>query len=169
MRERKITNLLIASVAFFLLLLPLMLVHADEGKLVSHPGVYIQQVDKPVSAIYDALYKSLEDARFYVVFEPNIGKNLARFSEKWGDDYNQNKLSVIRSMIFCNGWYANKVSNLDPNMLGFCPLHLTLIERGGKTTVLFNRPGVMAQNSPAQTLLEEIEGEVIDAIQQGLK
>lgn len=169
MCERKITNLLIASVALFLLLLPLMLVHADEGKLVSHPGVYIQQVDKPVSAIYDALYKSLEDARFYVVFEPNIGKNLARFSEKWGDDYNQNKLSVIRSMIFCNGWYANKVSNLDPNMLGFCPLHLMLIERDGKTTVLFNRPGVMAQNSPAQTLLEEIEGEVIDAIQQGLK
>ncbi len=169
MREKKITGLLAGSVTFFLLLVPLMLVHADEGKRVSHPGVYVQQVDKPVSAVYDALYKSLEEARFYVVFEPDIGKNLARFSEKWGDDYNQNKLSVIRSMIFCNGWYANEVSNLDPNMLGFCPLHLTLIERDGKATVLFNRPGVMAKNSPAQKLLEEIEDKIIGAVQQGLK
>jgi hypothetical protein len=114
------------------------------------------------------LYKSLEDARFFVVFEPNIGENLARFSEKWGDDYNRNKLTAIRSMVFCNGWYANKVSNLDPAMLGFCPLHLTLFERDGKTTVLFNRPGTMSQGSPANELLRQIEGEVIEAIRQGL-
>ncbi len=69
---------------------------------------------------------------------------------------------------FCNGWYANKVSNLDPDMLGFCPLHLTLIEREGKTTVLFNRPSAIAQNSPAKDLLIKIESEVIGAIQKGL-
>ncbi|RKZ60710.1 MAG: hypothetical protein DRQ44_12445 [Gammaproteobacteria bacterium] len=132
-------------------------------------GVYIQQVDKPLSGVYDKVYKSLEDARFFVVFEPNIGANLASFSKKWGDDYNQNNIAEIRSMVFCNGWYANKVSNLDPNMLGFCPLHITLIEREGKTTVLFNRPGVIAQNSPAKELLLTIESEVIAAIQQGLK
>ena len=132
-------------------------------------GVYRQTVNKPVSAVYDNVYKSLEDARFFVVFEPNIGANLTRFSKKWGDDYNQNDLSEIRSMVFCNGWYANKVSNQDPNMLGFCPLHLTLIERDGKTTVLFNRPSVIAQHSPAETLLGEIESEVIEAIQKGLQ
>jgi len=164
MQDRKITNLMMSWFASVVLMLSVLSAHAGEN----NPGVYIQQVDKPVSAIYDTLYKSLEDARFYVVFEPNIGKNLARFSEKWGDDYNQNNISVIRSMIFCNGW-ANKVSNLDPDMLGFCPLHLTLIEREGKATVLFNRPGVMAQNSPAKALLETIEREVIEAIQQGLK
>jgi hypothetical protein len=153
MQDRKITNLMMSWFASVVLMLSVLSAHAAG----SNPGVYIQQVDKPVSAIYDRLYKSLEDAHFYVVFEPNIGKNLAGFSEKWGDDYNQNKLSVIRSMIFCNGWYANKVSNLDPDMLGFCPLHLTLIERDGKATVLFNRPGVMAQNSPSKALLEKIE------------
>jgi len=131
-------------------------------------GVYKQAVDKPVSAVYDKVYKSLEAARFYVVFEPNIGANLAGFSKKWGDDYNQNNLSEIRSMVFCNGWYANKVSNQDPDMLGFCPLHLTLIERADKTTVLFNRPTAIAQNSPAKALLTVIEAEVIEAIQTGL-
>ena len=140
-------------------------VYAEE----SNHAVYMQQVDKPLSAVYDKLYKSLEDARFFVVFEPNIGKNLARFSDKWGDDYNRKNISAIRSMVFCNGWYANKVSNLDPDMLGFCPLHLTLYERDGKTTVLFNRPGTMVQKTPAKDLLIKIENEVIEAIQQGLQ
>lgn len=133
------------------------------------PGVYRQQVSKPVAAVYDALYKSLEEARFFVVFEPNIGANLSGFAEKWGDEYNTNKLTAIRSMVFCNGWYANQVSNLDPDMLGFCPLHLSLIERDGKTTVLFNRPSVIAKNSPAAALFKTIEDEVIAAIKQGLQ
>jgi uncharacterized protein DUF302 len=165
MRKQKTTNLSVSWFALIVLVLLVIPAYADEG----NQGVYIQQVDKPVSAVYDKLYKSLEDAHFFVVFEPNIGKNLARFSEKWGDEYNRNNLSEIRSMIFCNGWYANKVSNLDPNMLGFCPLHLTLIEREGKATVLFNRPGSMVQNSPAKALLKKIESEVIEAIQQGLQ
>ena len=132
-------------------------------------GVYIRQVDEPLARVYDKVYKSLEAARFFVVFEPNIGANLASFSEKWGDEYNRNNIAGIRSMVFCNGWYANKVSNLDPNMLGFCPLHITLIERDGKTTVLFNRPGLIAQNSPAKELLLKIESEVIAAIQLGVQ
>ena len=164
MQNRKIMNLWVRWLALVVLLLPALSASAAE----TSPGVYSQQVDKPVSAVYDKLYSSLEEAHFYVVFEPNLGKNLARFSEKWGDDYNQNKLSEIRSMVFCNGWYANKVSNLDPNMLGFCPLHLTLIERDGKTTVLFNRPSAIAKNSPAKELFEQIEREVIDAIRQAL-
>jgi uncharacterized protein (DUF302 family) len=149
--------------AVFLLVLPLWSV----AEVKSSGFVYKHQINKSVSEVYDSIYKSLEDARFFVVFEPNIGANLKRFAEKWGKDYNQNKLSEIRSMVFCNGWYANPVSNLDPDMLGFCPLHISLIEHEGKTTVLFNRPSVMAAASPAQTLLKKIELDVIAAIEQG--
>ena len=132
-------------------------------------GVFRQQVDKPIKDVYDSVYKSLEDARFFVVFEADIGANLSRFSEKWGDNYNKNNLTAIRSMVFCNGWYANQVSNLDPDMLGFCPLHLSLIERDGNSVVLFNRPSVIANNSPARELLLTIEAEVIESIQQGMR
>jgi len=165
MRKSKIGNIFASWLTLVVLFLPAAFVCAEE----SNQTVYMQQVDKPLSSVYDKLYKSLEDARFFVVFEPNIGKNLARFSDKWGDDYNRNNISAIQSMVFCNGWYANKVSNLDPDMLGFCPLHLTLYERDGKTTVLFNRPGTMVQNTPAKDLLIKIENEVIEAIQQGLQ
>ena len=153
----------------WLVLLVLMFSVSSVFADTKNSAVYIQQVDEPLARVYDKVYKSLEDARFFVVFEPNIGANIASFAEKWGDDYNRNKLAEIRSMVFCNGWYANKVSNLDPNMLGFCPLHITLIERDGKTTVLFNLPGVIAQNSPAKELLLKIESEVIAAIQQGVQ
>ena len=131
-------------------------------------GVFEMTVDKPVSEVYDKVYKSLEDARFYVVLEPDIGKNLSGFAERWGDDYNRNKLSAIKSLVFCNGWYANQVSNKDPGMLAFCPLRMTLFEKDGKTTALFARPTVIAADSPALEILTELEYEVIAAIKQGM-
>ena len=130
--------------------------------------VFSLTVDKPVDDVYDKVHNSLEDAHFFVVFEANIGASLSRFSKSWGDDYNKNKLTAIRSMVFCNGWYANQVSNLDPQMLGFCPLHISLIERDGKTTALFNRPSVFTGDSPAHSLFMKIESEVIEAIKTGM-
>ena len=160
----------IASIwfVFVTLILPISGIHAAQDVGGNNVAVYRQQVNKPVIAVYDTLYKNLEEVNFFVVFEPNIGKNLARFSEKWGDDYNRNNITEIRSMVFCNAWYANKISNLDSDMLGFCPLHLTLVERERKTTVLFNRPSFIAKNSPAKELLMKIEQEVIEAIQHSL-
>ena len=152
--------MVIGSVIFCLLFPVMSVVMAKD-----YAAVYKFEINKPLSEVYDAVYKNLEEARFFVVFEPNIGANLSRFAEKWGEDYNQNKLSQIRSMVFCNAWYANQVSNQDPDMLGFCPLHISLIERDKKTTILFNRPGVMAAGSPAQILMREIESEVIAAIE----
>ena len=131
-------------------------------------SVFVLSVDKPITEVYDKVYKSLEDARFYVVFEPNIGKNLSGFAERWGDQYNRSKLSAIRSMVFCNGWYANQVSNKDTRMLALCPLHMTLIEKDGKTTALFARPTVIAADSPAAEILSELEVEVIAAIKKGM-
>ena len=99
----KLMKIIVRSFVLLWVLVSTSSVYAGEGS----GSVYRQQVNKPLSEIYDKVYKSLEDARFFVVFEPDIGANLARFSEKWGDDYNQNNLSAIRSMVFCNGWYAN--------------------------------------------------------------
>ena len=132
-------------------------------------NVYKQTVNASMDKVYPAVYKSLENARFYVVFEPDISKSLRRFSEKWGETYNQNKLDSIRSMVFCNGWYANAVSNADPDMLALCPLRVGLYEKQGKTTVVFARPTVIAEDSPAKAVLFEVEKEVIEAIKLGIK
>ena len=132
-------------------------------------AVFKMSIDKPMNDIYDKVYASLEESRFYVVFEPDIGKNLAGFAERWGDEYNQNKLSGLRSMVFCNAWYANQVSNKDPDLLGLCPLHLSVLEKNGKTTILFNKPTAYSANSPAHSLIQEIENKVIHAVKNGMR
>jgi hypothetical protein len=130
----------------------------------ANDSVWVHHVDKPVDAIYQSIYKGLEDANFYVVFEPNIGKSISGFKERWGSDYNRNELTQIRSMVFCNGWLANKVGNADPEMLALCPLHITLTEKEGRSTILFIRPSAVAKGSKAETVAIEIEKKVIEAI-----
>ena len=136
---------------------------ADESTVFEHT------VKKPMSQVYGKIYKSLEDEQFFVVKEINIGENLASRAKKWGDHYNLNKITAIRSMIFCNGWYTNQVSNKDPKMLSLCPLHVTLFEKDGKTTALFNRPTIIAGESPARDVLKEVESQVIEAIKEGMR
>ena len=130
----------------------------------ANDAVWIHHVNKPVESIYKAVYKSLEDANLFVVFEPDIGKNISQFSKRWGEDYNRNGLQEIRSMIFCNGWYANQVSNADPDMLALCPLHITLIEKEGRSKILFIRPSYVAKGSNAEATAAELENKVINAV-----
>lgn len=155
-----------SSSCFLIMLMAILSIsvaNAQNGK------VFKITVDKPMSDVYGNVYSSLEEARFFVVFEPNIGKNIAGFAERWGDEYNQNALSGLRSMVFCNAWYANQVSNKDPDMLGLCPLHLSLYEKEGKTTVVFNRPTTFSVDSLAHSIIQEIENEVINAIIKGIQ
>ena len=93
----------------------------------------------------------------------------AGFAERWGEDCNLNKLESIRSMVVCNAWYTNQVSNKDPAMLALCPLTVTLIHKSGTSTVLFARPTALAKDSLAFPVVEEIEQELVKAIRQGLE
>ena len=131
-------------------------------------SVFQKTFDAPLAATYQHVYEQLEARRFFVVFEPNIGKNLAGFSQRWGDDYNRSDLTGIRSMVFCNAWYANAVGNADPAMLALCPMHVTLFEKDDRTTVLFARPTVIAADSPAAKVAAEIESQVIEALEQAM-
>ncbi|MEN8106507.1 MAG: DUF302 domain-containing protein [Pseudomonadota bacterium] len=132
------------------------------------PGVLSWEVGRNIEITYNELYKSLENNKFFVVFEPNIGRNLAGFAARWGEDYNRNGLRGIRSMVFCNAWYANQVSNREPDLLALCPLHVTLYQRGDTTHVVFIRPTHVGDNSDAMPLLQELEQAVSKAIQAGV-
>ena len=130
--------------------------------------VFVREVNAPITEVYKRVFNSLENNGYFVIIEPNIGKNLAHFAERWGKEYNQNELESIRSMVFCNGWYANQVSNMDPDMLALCPLHITLYYKEGKTRIVFIRPSQIAQESPAYKVALELEQDVIRTIEEGL-
>ena len=129
------------------------------------PAVYEKRVKQDLDAAYVSVYKALEDKGLYVIFEADIGKNVANFAKKWGEDYNRNKLEGIKSMVLCSALYVNQISNADPGMLALCPLHVTLIHKAGMTSVLFIRPGVVARGSKAEKIAKELEDKIAKAIE----
>jgi uncharacterized protein (DUF302 family) len=132
------------------------------------PAVYVAEVKQDFETTYKQVYASLENNRLFVVLEPDIGANIAGFADKW-KDHNLNKLDRIKSMVFCNGWYANQVSNADPEMLALCPLHLTMTHKAGVTKVLFVRPDFVAKGTKAEAIAKELTAVVIKAIEQGIQ
>ena len=130
-----------------------------------NPLVYDRTVKASMDEVYKTVFTGLENNSYYVIFEPNLGKNLSHFAKRWGSDYNQNKLTSIRSMVFCSAWYANKISNIDPSMLALCPLRITLYTKDKETHILFVRPGKVAGNSKAQAIAKELEDDVIRTIE----
>lgn len=142
---------------------------ATPPAMIEDEGViYVKKRRKPLTVIYKSIFTALEHNGYFVLIEPNIGKNLSHFAQRWGSDYNKNKLDEIRSMVFCNAWYANKIGNADPYMLALCPLHITLIQKGALTTIMFVRPGKIASGSPARSVAEELEKDIIRIIENAV-
>ncbi len=128
--------------------------------------VYVKRIKLDFSLAYKKVFSALENNGYFVLFEPNIGANLAHFSQRWGDKYNRNKLEEVRSIVFCNGWYANEMSNSDPDMLALCPLHITLTFKQGTTSILFIRPGQVARHSKAYPVAQELEQDIVRVIEE---
>ena len=134
-------------------------------KTRANPLVYDRTVSVEMDVVYKNLFTTLENNGYFVLFESNIGKNLSHFAKRWGKDYNKNKLTSIRSMMFCNGSYANLISNIDPSMLAICPLRITLYSKDKETHILFVRPGKVAEVSEAHKIAKELEDDVIRTIE----
>jgi uncharacterized protein (DUF302 family) len=131
-------------------------------------AIYVAKTQQSMDTVYPNLYKALEDSRFYVIFEANIGKNLARNAERWGEQYNRNKFEAVRSMVICNPEFANQVLNLDPEMMAMCPMTVTLLHKLGTTTILFERLTPVATGSAAEDIFWEVENTIISIIESVL-
>ena len=142
--------------------------------LFAHAGeetdyIFSVSVDKPGKEVYDAVYKSLEESRIYVIFEANIGKNLARNAKRWGDEYNKNNFEMVKSMVVCNPFFANQVMNLDPEMMALCPITITVLSKKGNSTVSFEKLTPIAKGSAAEDVLWEVENTIITAIENAIQ
>jgi len=136
--------------------------------VIASSAVYTASVKGDFEVIYKNIHTALEKNRLFVVFEPDIGSNIANFEKRWGKDYNRNKLDRIKSMVFCNAWYANQVSNLDVSMTAMCPLHITLTYKDKITSVHFVRPDYIAKGSNAASVAHELTQRVIKSIKEGI-
>jgi hypothetical protein len=153
---------------FLLLLVAAQLVALGACGAAEMPGFYTRSVSASADVVYDAVYHSLEQDRFWVIAEPNIGMTLARNEKRWGEDYNRNGFDAIRSMVFCHPWYANQLSNQAPEALALCPFTVTLLQAGDEAVVTFARPTAVVTSGPALALVQEIEAGIVTALDRAL-
>lgn len=131
-------------------------------------AVYSHSVKMSMDEAYGAVYAGLEENRFWVVFEANMGQRMAGMAERFGDDYNRQGLSGIKSMVFCNIGWTNKLASVAPELLALCPLHMTLYEKDGETTVVFPRPAAIAAGSVGIDAARELEQQLIGIVEKAL-
>ena len=129
-------------------------------------SVYTKTYTAPASEVYAKLIKALDEAHLIVVSEIDI---LAKFKaaglpKKLGKEFNTNNLTAIKAIIACNGKFGNSIANSDPQMMAFCPVRITVVEKEGKTSVLYVRPTSGTQESKAHASLEALEKKVISTI-----
>jgi len=132
--------------------------------LAGPAGVNALNTKEPANKVYERIQQALEGAKFWVVFEADMGNRMEKFAEDWGTDYNRNKLTTIKSMVFCSLWWTNQLANVDPDLVGLCPLHLTVYARGGRTTVLWPRLSALAEGSPGRDMALALEQEVSELV-----
>ncbi len=133
-------------------------------------SVYTKTFDASMDEVYTKLLASFEKSKLIVVSEIDI---MAKFKaaglpKKFGKNFNTNELDGIKAVIACNGWFGNEVANSDPEMMAFCPIRVTLVEKEGKTSVMYVRASVAPQDSKAYGVLQKLEAKVISAIESSL-
>jgi hypothetical protein len=132
--------------------------------LAGPAGVNSLTVEAPADEVYDRVHQALEGAKFWVVFEADMGSRMEQFAADWGAEYNINKLTFIKSMVFCSLPWTNRMANADPDLLALCPLHLTIYARGGQTSVVWPRLSAMAEGSPGHDAAQALDQEISDLI-----
>ena len=130
-------------------------------------GVYSLTVDEKSSVVYEKLLKSLDKNHLIVVSEIDILDKFkkAGLPKKFGKEFNTNKLTAIKAVIACNGYFGNYIANADPKMMALCPVRITLIEQEGKTTVVFVKPTNVSNSSDAKAMIAKLQKKVIMAIE----
>ena len=157
--SRSVIHILALALALALLASP---AHAAPDAIYKH------EVEMELDRAYKALYAALEQDKFWVVFEADMLARMRRFADTWGPDFNQNALTGVRALVFCNIWWTNRIANADPDMLAMCPLHISVVEDAGKTAVLMLRPSVLARGSGAEEVAATLESELISLIERAL-
>jgi len=128
--------------------------------------VYTKTYEAPAKVVYAKLMKALDNTHLIVVSEIDI---LAKFKaaglpEKFGKKFNTNNLTAIKAIIACNGKFGNSIANSDPEMMAFCPVRITVVEKDGKTSVHYVRPSSGTAESKAFESLKALENKVIATI-----
>jgi len=134
--------------------------------LFAENNVYTRTYNTPFKTVYPKLLQAMNSANLIVVSEINILEKFkaAGLPKAFGSNFNTNNLTEIKAVIVCNGWFGNEVANRDPQMMAFCPIRITVIEKNHQTTVTYVKATSAPKNSKAYSTLEKLTKKVIYVI-----
>lgn len=130
-------------------------------------AIHETQINKPIDVYYPLLKKAIEDNKMHVLYEMDLLKKFedSGYAKKFGTDFNKNNIQAIKTILICNGYVGNQVSNLDPKMMVLCPIKITLIQQGDKTLVSFVKNSDISKNDKINELLMQLDTVIINTIE----
>lgn len=130
-------------------------------------NVYSATYKASIETIEENILQHFKEVKLVVAWKLDILEEFKKkgLEKKFGKKFNTSKLSGVRTIVACNGKFGNMIINADPTMMAYCPIRITLIEKDGKTQVLYVRPTSAPRDSKAYKILKKLEKKVIKAIE----
>lgn len=127
---------------------------------------YTKVVHDSFDNYYPKLQKSIKDNHMNVLYELKLIEQFKKkgYAKKFGKDFNKNDIDEVVTLLICNGYVGNQVSNIDPAMMALCPIKLTIIKQGRKLTVTFLRHDSVKANPKVKELLTTLDKILIHTI-----
>jgi uncharacterized protein (DUF302 family) len=118
-------------------------------------SIYKKEVPESLKSYLPKLKKSIKDNHMNILYEMDLMEKFKKsgYAKKFGADFNKNGITSVTTLLLCNGYVGNQVSNIDPDMMVLCPIKVTLIERGNTVTVSFVKNFEVATNREVKALL----------------
>jgi len=133
-------------------------------------NIYTKEVNEPFSTYFPKLKAAIQKNHMNIIYEIDLIEKFKKsgYDKKFGADFNRNKLDKVVTLLLCNGYVGNQVSNIDPRMMALCPIRITVIKKGDKTEVVFLKSADTTDNRQVKELLATLDTILIHTIDLGL-
>lgn len=129
--------------------------------------LYTKVVYDSLENYYPKLLKAISDNKMNVLYEMDLIKQFKDkgYEERFGKDFNKNNLQSIKTLLICNGYVGNQVSNIDPAMMALCPIKLTVVQEANKKLIVtFLRHDSIEISKEVKELLTTLDKILINTI-----
>ena len=129
-------------------------------------NIYQKNVDLPIEKYYPKLKAAIQSNHMNILYELDLLEKFKKsgYVEKFGEDFNRNHLKSVKTLLLCNGYVGNQISNIDPDMMALCPIRLTLISKASGTKVVFMKSSHLARSKKIKQLLATLDEILIHTI-----
>ncbi|WP_310441844.1 DUF302 domain-containing protein [Sulfurimonas sp.] len=128
--------------------------------------VYKKEVATPHDVYMKEFKKAVKKNHMNVLYELDLIKKFkdAGYAKKFGADFNKNKLTAATTILLCNGYIGNQISNIDPEMMSLCPIKVSIISDGKSTKIIYTKYTGASTDREIAALLNTLDEVVINTI-----